>query len=401
MSHVPAAGAPPVGRPRARSLRALLALALAALASGVAAGSASAAAAIPCSPSGGKFNCQFYPAGNGITAGAPVLNPAGERIGYLNEGTNWVICQQAGRSERSGAYYNKWWAFTQANNQKWGWVNAVWAKGGDNDGVFGGVPNCNGSKGNAPGGGSPPGPGTPPPPPQPSTCGSAPGAGDSVTRWAPVVRCVLGMLGQPQSDAMVNNVFIIIRHESGGNPNAINNWDSNAQKGQPSQGLMQVIPSTFQWRRSTNLPNAIKDPAANIFAGLNYGIRRYGSVVNIPGVASVLAGGRYKPYAAAQLKGAATATRCRTTRSGRLRLAVNGSGQKCAQARKAAARLDRQGAIRQAKAAASDLVVRAGKDSWLCTVDPTRHGKALRAVSCQSGKRTLWWSATKAKARRR
>jgi hypothetical protein len=405
MSQEPAAGAPPVGRGRPRSPRALLALlllALAALASGLTAGSAAAAASIPCSPiAGGKFNCQFYPAGDGISAGAPVLNPGNERIGYLNEGTNWVICQQAGRSERSGAYYNKWWAFTQANNQKWGWVNAVWAKGGDNDGTFGGVPNCNGSKGNPPGGGAPPGPGTPAPPPpsQPSTCGSAPGAGDSVTRWAPVVRCVLGMLGQPQSDSMVSNVFIIIRHESGGNPNAINNWDSNAQKGQPSQGLMQVIPSTFQWRRSANLPNAIKDPAANVFAGLNYGIRRYGSVVSIPGVRSVLAGGRYKPYAAAQIKGAAKATRCRTTRSGKLTLSVNGSGQKCSQARKAAARLDRQAAIRKARAAASDLVVTAGKDSWLCTVDPTRHGKAQRAVSCQSGKRTLWWSAAKARRR--
>src|SRR5688572_162384 len=87
------------------------------------ASNASAQAPVPCSPAGGdKHNCEFYPAGDGISAGTPVMNPAGERIGFLNEGTNWVICQQAGRVERSGAYFNKWWAFTQANNQKWGWA---------------------------------------------------------------------------------------------------------------------------------------------------------------------------------------------------------------------------------------------------------------------------------------
>lgn len=34
----------------------------------------------------------------------------------------------------------------------------------------------------------------------------------------------------------------IILKESNGNPNAINNWDSNAAAGNPSEGLMQVIP---------------------------------------------------------------------------------------------------------------------------------------------------------------
>ena len=38
----------------------------------------------------------------------------------------------------------------------------------------------------------------------------------------------------------------IIMAESGGNPRAINTWDSNACRGTPSQGLMQTIPSTFR-----------------------------------------------------------------------------------------------------------------------------------------------------------
>jgi hypothetical protein len=388
----------PAGRRVMR--RAALTLFAAVLAAAAFAGTAAAQAPVPCTGIGdGKYNCEFYPAGDGISGGAPVLNPAGSVIGYLHQGTNWVICQQAGRTERSGAYFNKWWAFTQADNGKWGWVNAVYAKGGDNDGQWGGgVPNCNDGKGNPPGGGATPPPTPPPPPPpagQPTTCGSEPGPGDAVRRWAPVVRCVLGMLGQPQSDSMVDAVFIIIWNESRGNPNAINLWDSNAKKGQPSQGLMQVIPATFSWRRSPNLPNQIKDPAANIYAGLNWGIWKYGSIANIPGVKSVRSGGGYKPYATAQARGVPRSTNCKRVRSGRMTLSVDGRGQRCAQARKAAARLDRQPAIRSASRPAADLTLKAGSSQYTCAVDPARHGRAVRAVSCQSGKRTLWWTASK------
>ena len=42
-----------------------------------------------------------------------------------------------------------------------------------------------------------------------------------------------------------NDIWMIIQHESGGNPNAINNWDSNAAAGMPSKGLMQTIDPTF------------------------------------------------------------------------------------------------------------------------------------------------------------
>ncbi|MGH3989690.1 MAG: transglycosylase SLT domain-containing protein, partial [Pseudonocardiaceae bacterium] len=52
----------------------------------------------------------------------------------------------------------------------------------------------------------------------------------------------LGMMGLPQ--ALAKGVKTIIVHESGGNPDAINNWDSNAARGTPSQGLMQTIPAT-------------------------------------------------------------------------------------------------------------------------------------------------------------
>lgn len=73
----------------------------------------------------------------------------------------------------------------------------------------------------------------------------------------------------------------LIQRESGGNPRAINNWDSNAQRGDPSRGLMQTIGSTFAAYRDPRLPNDIYDPVANIVAGINYIRARYGSIFNV------------------------------------------------------------------------------------------------------------------------
>ncbi|MGJ3559634.1 transglycosylase SLT domain-containing protein [Streptomyces sp. INA 01156] len=72
---------------------------------------------------------------------------------------------------------------------------------------------------------------------------SMPAPGDAVTRWTPQVKMALAQLGLPASD--LDLVLHRIRVESGGNPNAINLWDSNAKAGYPSQGLMQTIPQTF------------------------------------------------------------------------------------------------------------------------------------------------------------
>lgn len=94
----------------------------------------------------------------------------------------------------------------------------------------------------------------------------------------------LGLMGLPQ--ALAEGVKSIIMHESGGNPNAINTWDSNAAAGTPSQGLMQTIPSTF---RACVLPSLadlpITDPVANITAGLR-------SMIAHHGIGAVMAGGR-------------------------------------------------------------------------------------------------------------
>ncbi|MGH3687488.1 MAG: transglycosylase SLT domain-containing protein [Pseudonocardiaceae bacterium] len=94
----------------------------------------------------------------------------------------------------------------------------------------------------------------------------------------------LGLMGLPQ--ALAPGIKSIIMHESGGNPNAINRWDSNAAAGTPSQGLMQTIPSTF---RACVLPSlagsSITDPVANITAGIR-------SMIAHHGIAAVMNGGR-------------------------------------------------------------------------------------------------------------
>jgi SLT domain-containing protein len=103
--------------------------------------------------------------------------------------------------------------------------------------------------------------------------------GTGAERWRPVVVQALAMLGQPAS--LADGVIRRIAFESGGNPTAINKTDSNARAGHPSQGLMQTIPGTFDTYSGSLKARGINDPLANIYAGLNYAIHRYGSIAAI------------------------------------------------------------------------------------------------------------------------
>lgn len=104
-----------------------------------------------------------------------------------------------------------------------------------------------------------------------------------VKQWDGLILQALNMLGQPGS--WLGTVERRMNQESGGNPRAINNWDSNAKAGTPSEGLMQVIQPTFDAYAGSLRSRGIWDPLANIFAGLNYAIHRYGSLsaLNRPG----------------------------------------------------------------------------------------------------------------------
>ncbi|NLU67655.1 transglycosylase SLT domain-containing protein [Streptomyces sp. HNM0574] len=72
----------------------------------------------------------------------------------------------------------------------------------------------------------------------------------------------------------------IIR-ESGGDPNAVNDWDINAINGVPSKGLLQVIQPTFDAYHVKGTPKDLTDPVANIVAACNYAADRYGSMDNV------------------------------------------------------------------------------------------------------------------------
>lgn len=96
-----------------------------------------------------------------------------------------------------------------------------------------------------------------------------------VQQWAGLVGEALAQLGQPQS--ALPAVLARMQRESGGNPTIQNNWDSNYFAGTPSIGLMQTISPTFRAYADQYVSRGITDPFANIYAGINYAIHRYGS----------------------------------------------------------------------------------------------------------------------------
>ncbi|MEW2578339.1 phage tail tape measure protein [Streptomyces syringium] len=102
--------------------------------------------------------------------------------------------------------------------------------------------------------------------------------GSGVQRWSGVVLQALKMVGQPAS--LLPVVLRRMNQESGGNPRAINLWDSNAKAGDPSRGLMQTIGSTFAAYAGPLRSRGIYDPLANIYASMRYALSRYGSLAS-------------------------------------------------------------------------------------------------------------------------
>lgn len=101
-----------------------------------------------------------------------------------------------------------------------------------------------------------------------------PNVGSGVARWAGLVAQALSMLHLPGN--LAKQVLYQMQTESGGNPNAQNNWDINAQHGDPSRGLLQVIGSTFRTYHVAGTSGNIFDPLANIAAAINYALHVYG-----------------------------------------------------------------------------------------------------------------------------
>lgn len=72
-----------------------------------------------------------------------------------------------------------------------------------------------------------------------------------------------------------------LMRESGGDPQTINLWDTNAQQNIPSKGLLQVIDPTFEQYHVKGTEKDPFDPVANIVAASNYAADRYGSIDNV------------------------------------------------------------------------------------------------------------------------
>lgn len=105
----------------------------------------------------------------------------------------------------------------------------------------------------------------------------SPSAG--VEQWRELAKKALQMEGQ-YSDANLERLLYQMQTESGGNPNAINNWDINAINGTPSKGLMQVIDPTFRAYARPGFDSNIWDPLSNMLASIRYAVSRYGSLAS-------------------------------------------------------------------------------------------------------------------------
>ncbi|MFC3979015.1 WXG100 family type VII secretion target [Streptosporangium jomthongense] len=130
--------------------------------------------------------------------------------------------------------------------------------------------------------------GAPPP-------GGGPVPTGKLKEWIDQALEILRSHGYPPEKMNPADIAMIIQHESGGNPHAINLWDSNAAAGTPSKGLMQTIDPTFGSYKLSGYDD-IYNPVDNIIAGVRYAISRYGSVSNVPGVVGAKTGTGYVGY---------------------------------------------------------------------------------------------------------
>lgn len=61
-----------------------------------------------------------------------------------------------------------------------------------------------------------------------------------------LIRAAAAKMHVAISGGDISHIMNVIKHESGGNARAVNNWDVNAKNGDPSKGILQFISSTFR-----------------------------------------------------------------------------------------------------------------------------------------------------------
>lgn len=87
--------------------------------------------------------------------------------------------------------------------------------------------------------------------------------------WEAAIKYGAEVTNSKIDSGFVKQFLYIINRESRGQENAINNWDSNAQTGHPSKGIVQFIDNTFQ--------NYAIKPYTNIYKGWDQILAVYNS----------------------------------------------------------------------------------------------------------------------------
>ena len=95
----------------------------------------------------------------------------------------------------------------------------------------------------------------------------------TVSEWMTTALKKKGLFSEANLRSGINRA----RKESNLDPGAINRWDSNWLKGDPSKGLMQVVGSTFNRYKEPGYGDIWKG-LDNILASINYTIATYGSL---------------------------------------------------------------------------------------------------------------------------
>jgi len=117
-------------------------------------------------------------------------------------------------------------------------------------------------------------------------------------QWRPLIKVALERTGQAPAEAGRTEEQMGI--ESGGDPKAQNNSDSNAAKGTPSKGLMQVIEPTADAVRAkwpahfVGLPDDLFNPLTNLVSGIDACVNSWGSLAaRWPTTQGYAAGGKF------------------------------------------------------------------------------------------------------------
>jgi hypothetical protein len=129
----------------------------------------------------------------------------------------------------------------------------------------------------------------------PPSGGGGSAAPAQVQQWIDEAMKVLQDNGVDTSKLSRDDIWTMIQHESGGDPHAINDWDSNAAEGTPSKGIMQTIGPTFDSYKVAGHGD-IWNPVDNIVAACRYTLSRYGSTSAVPGIEAMRGGGAYQGY---------------------------------------------------------------------------------------------------------